>query len=165
MAQFKDQNDKTWTLALDGPKIRKIRELCKVDPVALDGKFWLAMEDDPLIIFDSCYVLCEDQLGPVTVEQFYKALTGDATERAAKALEAAIIDFFPTRKREILTALLQRYGKVREMQLERAEGLIPKVDQQIEELRSKLMSSDSATSGPVSAESDPTGSPSENSTG
>lgn len=169
MAEFKDLNGKTWTLAFDGPKIHEIRQTVKdasgkpVDPQT--PEFFLALEDDALIIIDTCYILCKDQLGAITPQQFYAALIGEATESAARALEKALLDFFRPRKRALLTALLERAEQVRELRFQSAEGLIPKIDAQIEELRKKLMSSDSATSGQESAESGPTDSPSENSVG
>jgi hypothetical protein len=112
-------------------------------------------------------VLCEDQLGAISVQQFYAALVGDATPRAQEALTAAVFDFFPNEspKKKLLGTLLEKWKTLRGLQMLKAESLMPEVEKHLEKIRLELTQPSSATNGPESAESDRTGSPSENSTG
>jgi len=107
MATFKDTNGRSWTLSLDGPKIKRIRDACGIDLGAIDGKAYERMDADPTLLVDVLWLLCEKEAkeAGVTDEQFGMALVGDAIDEATEAVLDAITDFFPKRRRELLKAL------------------------------------------------------------
>jgi hypothetical protein len=162
---FKDNNGKEWTVTLDGPKIREVRRDCDgLNLAATDGSACHMMEADPLLMFDALWVLCKEQADKAGVDSptFYAALTGDATDRGLEALNSAIADFFPSRKRTLLASLLSKQQEVTEKGMALAmarlndpslsERLLAKLTKEIDEKLSALIQSDSVTNGQASSE-------------
>ena len=173
MAAFKDQNGKEWTVTLDAPKIRSVRNECKLDLAAIDDRPYERMYDDTILLVDVLWVLCREQAqkANITDVQFGEALVGDTIERATEAVLAAILDFFPSRKRTLLQTLASKGQRLREVSIAKAmerlndpgleERLLAAMDAQTEaalnEAISKLTPSTSATSLPESSASTPAG--------
>lgn len=123
MASFKDKNGKEWTIKLDSPKIRQIREDCNgLDLVDGDGKSYDQLYDDPLLLCDVLWILVKPQadLANIQGEQFFEAVTGDAFDEALKAILKAITDFFPSQRRALLETVAAKNAKIREMGITRA---------------------------------------------
>ena len=184
MSQFSDNNGRKWTLALDAPAIRKVRKACSytyenaagqsitrsVNLSDGTGEAYGRMADDPVLLIDVLWLLCEEQAEKANVSdvQFGQALVGDAIERATEAVLDAIKDFFPHAKRALMTAVAAKDRKIRELGLEKALAKIndpvlearalaameARMDAELEEsLRKISIGSSSATSSPDSAAS------------
>lgn len=174
MSAFKDNADKEWTLVLDAPTIRAVRNECGgLDLVDLSGEACEKLAADPCLLVEVLWVLCRDKSGGIDAAAFGRRLVGDAIERATTALLEAIADFFPKRRRELARALASKNREIRDLGLERAlaklndpalakrltAALEAKMDGQIEAVLTQL---NSATNSPATSESAPAGSPSAN---
>ena len=186
MSTFKDLNDKSWTVALDGPMIRAVRQTtctlgnacashgpkdgepkqpCDgVDLAAIDGSAAQRMQLDPLLLHDTLWILCEAQARDAQIASpaFYAAVCGDATERGFAAIEQAISDFFPSRKRTLLTSLLSKQHQMSDKAYAMAQAklenpaletaVMAKLEAQLDAQIEKLIQSNSVTSGPELSE-------------
>lgn len=136
MPTFKDANGKEWLLTLDAPTIRMVRsELDGLDLASADGQVYEQLQDDPCQLVDCIWVLCREQAisRGVTDVDFGKALVGEVIDQATAALLNAIVDFSPTRKRELLKAVAAKNAKLRELGTAKALAKIndPEVEAQI----------------------------------
>lgn len=171
MASFKDKFDRDWVLSLDAPAIRAVQqEFQGVNLADPEGKVFEALAADPCLLVDVLWVLCREQsqAAGLTEPQFAKALVGDTIEAATDALLAAITDFFPRRKRDLLTAVTAKNQKLRELATVEALAKInnPALETQIleslaaqmdEQIRQVLTRSASATASPDLSASIPAG--------
>lgn len=106
MAVFTDQNEREWRIELDAFAIGNVREACSID---LANPAQLAtLADDPVRLVKVLWELCREHAESrnIAARSFGAALAGDALERAAAALEAAVLAFIPRRQREALTKAL-----------------------------------------------------------
>lgn len=169
MATFKDQNNREWLVTLDAPKIREVRSTLQLDLAAVDDRPYERMYDDTVLLVDVLWILCREQAqkANVTDEQFGQALVGDAVEKATDAMLAAMLDFFPKTKRELLQALADKTKRIREASMRKAmdrlndpsleEKLLAAMDAQTEQaIQNVLTQLNSATNSPASSESAPT---------
>lgn len=167
MPAFKDTNGREWILKLDAPKIRAVRQELSVDLAGIDGKAFHQLADDEVLLVDALWILCREQANGTTSDQFGAALVGDPIEAATDALLAAILDFFPNRKRTLLKTLASKNAKVRELAMQQALEEIndPELEAKIlaaqkasiqEGIAKALMRLNSAIASPVSVESVPT---------
>ncbi len=170
MSTFKDNAGNDWTLALDAPAIRAVRNECGgLDLVDLSGDACEKLASDPCLLVEVLWVLCRDKAGGgIEAAEFGRRLVGDAIERATAALLEAIADFFPKRRRELARAMANKNREIRDLGLDRAlakindpklherltAALEAKMDEDIEVLLTRL---NSATSSPASSESAPAG--------
>lgn len=106
MHQFTDNEGRPWQLVLNGWQLKKLKETIDFD--ARDHKSILRACEDPALICDIAFVLCEEQAqkANVTDRQFGEALSGDAIDDATEALLAELTDFFPRSQRLALTKVL-----------------------------------------------------------
>lgn len=171
MPVFKDRNAKEWTVALDGPTIRAVRQERQVNLGAMDGKVFAEMEADPVLLLDVLWIICRSQAQAAGISdvQFGQALVGDAIDGATKALTDAWLDFFPTGKRSLLRSLAdkqaaltakataQALAKVEDPDLETKllEATEAKMTRELSELLTRLSgatnSLESSASGPTAA--------------
>ena len=124
MRSFKDNRDRTWTIALNVWEVKRIRSILGIDLANVitldrDGKVQVDLIDrianDPCLLVDILWVLVQDQARTlnVTDEQFGTALAGDAIESATKAFLDELVDFFPGAKRLFLqkaVGLARKFG-------------------------------------------------------
>jgi hypothetical protein len=118
VAQFKDANGKPWSISLDAPTIRKVRnELDGLDLADGDGAALDRMAADPCLLVDCLWLLCQEQAEKAGVqpEQFARGLIGDAIDSATAAMLESIADFFPTQRRTLLRAIRDKNAKLREL--------------------------------------------------
>ena len=116
MASFKDLNGKEWQVVFDAPKIRAVRTALSIDPVSSEG--YERLYDDDALLPSVLAIVCKEQLGNVTADAFESAVTGDAIDRAREAYKAAVMDFSPSRKREVMRAVAAKVEKAREVVIE-----------------------------------------------
>jgi hypothetical protein len=165
MATFKDKNGKEWSIAIDAPTIRTIRQEMSIDLGDPQGKAYDRMVADPVLLVDVLWLLCKEQAhrDGVTDVQFGRALVGDAIEHATDAMLGVIADFFPPQSRALLHAMTAKAAKVRSMGMEKAmakindpsleEGLLAALDERMDrEVRGALTRLSAATSSPEPSE-------------
>lgn len=108
MSKFKDAAGRDWSIALDAPTIRAVREECEFNLVADDGKLYERLSEDPVKLIEILWTLCKGQHASVEYIPFAKSLVGDAIEHATDALLEAVANFFPARKRSLLLSLAKK---------------------------------------------------------
>lgn len=181
MATFK-AGVRDWIVALDGPTIRRIRqqfeipgpngELIPLDLIGADGRAYDAMIEDPTLLVDVLWALCQKQADGLKIdaEQFGQMLVGDPIDEAARAMKEAILDFSPSQRRKLVRALADKNAELRAKGIERAlariedpafqekalAALEADMDAAINQALTRLSS---ATSSPASAESSPRAEP------
>ena len=134
MRTFKDNADRTWTVAVNVTAVKRVRALLDIDLYAVinDGiKGLAAIVSDPVKLADVLYVLCQEEADKrqVSDEDFGRSLAGDAIFRAADAFVEAVIDFFPdARARATLTKVVEKGRVVRERLLDHAEQVVDGID-------------------------------------
>lgn len=117
---FKDSQDRTWEVNLDGPKIKAVRSELGVD--LLSATIFEQLESDTVLLVDVIYLLCKSQADGQTVSatQFGESLVGDPIDEATESLINAIVAFSPARKRSLLRNLAQKNRE----QMEAAEEAV-----------------------------------------
>jgi hypothetical protein len=166
---FKDGNNREWKVSLDAPTIRDIRSQCHVDPISEDG--FNKLFDDDILLAEVLAVACAEDRGkcspPLDADSFQRNLVGDTIDRAREALEAAVLDFCPSHKRELLRTAVAKMIKVREMAMAAMARQMndPNLDARIEAamegklaqtIDAALTALSSATNSPAPSESSPT---------
>lgn len=124
MSQFTDSKGRAWTIKLDAPLIREVKQLFDVNLADTRAAWIERLDADFLLLVDVLWVLCRpqaNQLAPsVSDREFGEALVGDPIEYAAKALKEAYIDFFPKQRRALLQEIARREEDLEREALERA---------------------------------------------
>ena len=169
MPTFKDTNGREWNVRANVGIIKEVRENLQVNLAALDGKIFERLQDDPELLVNVLWIVCKEDAAKasITPEKFGEALVGDVIDDATQALTQAIANFFPKRKRELMTLLATKTETLRELQFQKVKARMndPKNEQRITEALDKAMNQDfenaltqltSATSSPGSSESSPT---------
>lgn len=114
MRSFKDADGRDWSIAVNVTTIERLRSRLQVDLLSLcddNCKLLAQLADDPVLLVNSLYVICEDQAQARSVsdEDFGRAMFGDVIGSAHEVLMAEIVDFFhDPRKRKILADLLAK---------------------------------------------------------
>ncbi len=111
---------------------------------------------DRVALFDALLAACQPGKQGVTDEQFALILSdGDTAEAAAEALQKAVIDFLPQRRKSLMHSLMEKQKRMTELQLEAAPAMFDKLmamqTQVLTDAQSRLSSGDS----PASPESTP----------
>ena len=106
MAQFKDDEGREWVLRFDHSAMRDIQKRLGVNlhNTAEQAKAIDRMADDPGLIVDVCYVLCERQCQHrgITDEDFGRGFAqGETFERGVSALMEALISFTSPQRRDL----------------------------------------------------------------
>lgn len=168
MASFKDGQKRDWVIALDGPKIHRIRQELKVDIADTTGTAYAQLRSDVCLLVNVLYLLCQRQCEErkLTDEDFGQLLYGEGLKKAREALVEAIRDFIPDQ--EETSYLLESIGALEaERRAKMAPALAritdPKLMERISEAAGAAMDqlinetlSSNATASPDSAESAPT---------
>jgi len=115
MGQFKDSTGRDWRIEINVATVKLVREILKVDLLDLDGGTLIKqLIDDPVLLVDVIYVVCQDQAidSGVTDQQFGRAMSGDAIDRATQCLLEALTDFFPQHRRRLLKTAVRRFEEL-----------------------------------------------------
>lgn len=132
MARFKDNKGRDWDVIVDVPNLKLVRERCHFELgklLADNFKRLDELAEDPVLLVDVLFVLCEEQAKEkkVAPEEFGRSLTGDAIGAAYDALRDAYADFCPSQRAKPLRALAEKikaFDKaVTEKALAAVEGL------------------------------------------
>ncbi|KKL75077.1 hypothetical protein LCGC14_2058490 [marine sediment metagenome] len=172
MAKFTDSKGRDWLIRVDVAAIRHIRDLFEINlgDIGEAPKYLVRLADDVVLLCDLLFVLCEEQAKEkkISDEDFGRSLAGDAIDHATMALEEAITDFFPQRKRSLLQRLRKKIETVRttgmelvgarlddpNLDLELGQMMKAKMDEAIKHSLTQLRSASSLQES--SAESTPT---------
>lgn len=165
MQSFVDNAGRTWEIAINVATVRKLRgsplklDLMQVVANGADGLGKLL--GDPVTFVDMLYVICQEQADKhgISDEDFGRAMAGDAIQQAAEMWLEELISFFPEKKaRENLRLLIEKSKTVGSLMLDQMAS-------QVESLNPETIATaltKSLTSVPVSVESSPAPSLSEN---
>lgn len=115
MASFKDKTGRSWTIELDAPLIRRVRELFGLNLVDLRADPFDRLANDPILQVDVLWILCQEEAKSrsMTDEDFGRAL-GPDLESSALALQEAVVNFFQPAKRSFIRSLIEEHAKVRD---------------------------------------------------
>ena len=159
MRTFKDNEGRTWSVALNVHQMKRVRAHLGIDLVNVialdpDGKVKVDLVDriagDPCLLVDILWVCVEEEAkaAGVTDEQFGRSLAGDSIEEATRAFLDELVDFFPGAKRLFLkkaVALSRKFAGESTAALEKALE-DPELERRVEE------SMRSSASSPASSE-------------
>lgn len=124
MPYFKDNQGRSWEVAVNVTSIKRVRELLKVNLLeVVDGALLEQLYRDPILLCDVVYAICKPQADAANVSdsQFGEGLAGDAIEAASQALLDGIVGFFQNRRdRANLQQVLQTASRV----MDRARDLV-----------------------------------------
>lgn len=146
MRSFKDNQGRSWQIALNVYEMKRIRALLGIDLVNVitldkDGAVKVDLVDrianDPCLLVDILWVLVESQAKEEGVSDvdFGCSLAGKSIEEATQAFLDELVDFFPGAKRLFLqkaVSLARKYTGEMESVLEKALA-DPELDRWIEE--------------------------------
>lgn len=125
MATFKDANNEEWTVFIDIPTVKRLREHDR-DVLGLfdDGfKGFEKLVGDPVRLVDTISLICQEQIQDRKMDDvaFAKALYGDALARAVDALVEGVSDFFhDPKRRETIKAVFRKAKEVESAMYEQA---------------------------------------------
>jgi hypothetical protein len=131
MKTFTDNAARAWTIQVNVDALKRVKSLLEVDLMeAVDGKLLQRMLDEPILLCDIIYALCKPQAdaASVTDEDFGRAMAGDAIDNATQALLEELVDFFPQRRRALLTKVLDKLKKLDSLALATVTDRIEKID-------------------------------------
>jgi len=115
-ATWTDSKGQVWSMAINVHAIQRARNLVGVNLIdVFDGKLFVQLSDDPVLLVNTIYAVCKPQADErnVTDEQFGELLVGDAIDEATDTLVQGVLDFFPTGRREVLKRLWEKTSKAR----------------------------------------------------
>ena len=125
MKTFSDNTGRAWSLAINVDAVKRVKALVNVDLLqAVEGKLIEQLVADPILLCDVVFCLCKpqaDQLG-VSDEDFGRSMAGDAIEQATGAMLEELVDFFPSRRRALLTKAVGKFKTLQDTVLTAAEA-------------------------------------------
>lgn len=127
MKTFTDANGREWCLSINVDSIEQVKTLIGFDLLAADsGGALEKLVDDPRLLCKVLHSLVKEQADAagVTDRDFARAFSGDTVDGATDALLNEWIQFFPTRKREVMTLAL---AKIREIEGKAIELMTKKI--------------------------------------
>jgi hypothetical protein len=131
MKTFTDNAARAWTIQVNVDALKRVKSLLEVDLMeAVDGKLLERLLDEPVLLCDIIYALCKPQADAAGVkdEDFGRAMAGDAIDLATQALLEELVDFFPARRRALLTKVLDKLRKLDSLALATVTDRIEKID-------------------------------------
>ena len=164
MKTFKDKNGVVWELEVTVGVVKRVRAVLKIDLAKLDETLYLRLSEDPVLLVDLLWVICEKQAQgrTITDEQFGESLAGDAIEEATTALLEAIADFFPGPRRSLFQKVISKTATIERTTSKLAIAKLddPRLQEAMErrlneEFETALKQLSSATSSPGSPASTP----------
>ena len=163
MRQFTDTKERVWEVELNVRQMKRVRDVLGIDLVNViqAGKDGAVATDtidrvanDPILLVDILWVLCEGQAKPagVTDDDFGSSLAGDSIEEATRAFLDELVDFFPGARRLYLRKAVDLARKY-----ERESAEVLKKVLESPEFEDRLKTSLKPPTGSLeSAESNPT---------
>jgi len=127
MATFADAAGREWVVDIDVAALRRVRKRLDLNLMdAIGGETLGRLADDPVLLVDVLYVLCQEQAerDGISDEAFGRAMRGDALDAAAGAFLEALADFCPSRKAALLRKLVAKGEEAQETILARAETML-----------------------------------------
>lgn len=109
-ATFTDLVGREWTIRLDAPLVKRVKEICGIMLTDLRSDPFLKLSSDPILLVDVLWLLCEDQAKQraITDQEFGKSISDEQIDSAASALVVAVANFCPTSRRSLLRSLLAK---------------------------------------------------------
>lgn len=103
---FTDSTNKTWSLSLTAPLVRKIQQATTINLTNLKADPFEKLAMDPLLLADVLWMICETEAtkSGLDAEQFLTQIAPNIDD-AVTALEAAVANFFPASKRSLILSL------------------------------------------------------------
>ena len=122
MKSFKDSLAREWTIDVNVATARNVRDSLQVDLFSMFEKEAARLLGDPCLVVDVLYVLCKEQCNArkLNDEDFGKAMAGDSFHEATMALMEAVIDFFPSSRRPVLRAMVNKANELQQVVTEKA---------------------------------------------
>jgi len=155
MSSFKDNQGRSWQIAVTINTVKRVRSLLDIDLLAIvDGKLLERLVNDPVLLVDVLYAVVKpyaDEEG-ISDADFGDALAGDAIDAATTALLEGLADFFPQRRRELLHRAL---GKLREVEARAMDLAEEKLADPSLDLEIQRILGDSSTASPASSAATP----------
>ena len=131
MQTFKDNQDRSWEVALSVNAIKRVKGTLEIDLLeVIEGKLLERLAGDPVLLCDVVFVVCQpqaDKLG-ISDEDFGRAMAGEAIDAATAALLEELVDFFPRPRREVLRKVLDKLKKLEGMTLAAATKVLDSED-------------------------------------
>lgn len=129
MATFRDTNGRDWHISLTVADIKRVQQLTSVLLTSLVEDKLVPLAEligDPVRLVDTLYAIVQPQADAagVTDEQFGRSLGGDSLEQAANAFVEGLLDFFPSRQRDLLKQLMQKQKELQNALAERSQAEI-----------------------------------------
>ena len=109
MKTFTDNAGREWNISVTVDAVKRVRSLLDVDLMeAAAGKLIQQLADNPVLLCDVIYCIVKPQADEkeITDEDFGKTMAGDAIDQATAAFLEDLVNFFPSRKREMLQKVL-----------------------------------------------------------
>jgi len=161
MLTFRDNANRTWTVAVTVASVKRVRAMVGLDLLdAGEGRVFDRLATDPVLLVDVLYAVCKPELDAagVTDEQFGEALAGDAIDRATDALLEDLVAFFPTARRKVLNRALAKLRAVEARATDLALARIdsPELDAELD----RILAGEPSTNSPLSPASTQTREPS-----
>jgi hypothetical protein len=133
MAKFTDANNQDWTVFIDIPTVKFLRQH-ELDVLGLFDDGFAGFEQlvaDPVKLVDTISLVCQKQINErdMDADAFAGALYGDALGRAVDALVEGITDFFhDPKRRETIQAAFRKAREVESVMLDYAAEEIASMD-------------------------------------
>ena len=111
MKTFTDNAGRSWNISVTVDAVKRVRSLLDVDLMeAAGGKLIQELSDNPVLLCDViyCIVKPEADAKQISDEDFGKAMAGDAIDQATSAFLEDLVNFFPSRRREMLAKVLTK---------------------------------------------------------
>jgi hypothetical protein len=133
MKTFVDSTGRTWTISLTVDTLKRVKSLLSVDltrPDDGDPPLHVRMFDDVCLLADVVVAAVKPQADAagVTDEVFGQSLGGDAITAAAQAFLEEWTDFFRSRQRTDLVAMIQKYQTLMERGVKAVEAEVATLD-------------------------------------
>lgn len=131
MNTFKDNAGREWSVEINTPAIRSLRDTLGVNFAGDMGATIRQVGGDLVLLIDTVWHLIEPQAkakGGITAEQFATAMGGDAIPQAQEALIRALAAYLPTRKGAVLLQLWEKIQQGDTALLELAASKVAELD-------------------------------------
>lgn len=146
MPSFTDTTGREWKVAITVADVRRVKETLDVNLVhAIGGTLLQDLSEDPLLLCDVLYVVCQQQAEErqVSDADFGRGLAGDVITDATSAFLQALVDFFPSGKSQMLRRVLAKWEAVQARGLSHAQQILdsPQLEAKIDSILNKATDS------------------------
>ncbi len=121
MNSFDDTHGRTWSIELDFAKLRKIKKHADLGNIEQIGRIWAEiLSDDQKALAVIWLTLDAD----ISEDQWLAAMNGETLEAARDALLAALMDFTPPSKQDMVKAAAAKVHQKYQEAIQEATRLI-----------------------------------------